>query len=548
MKTISIKHFLVTSTLCCGMAIAFTACAEWDDHYEGAIGTGSDQTLWQQLQADENLSEFCKVLENTKVFRMHKKTMVSYADLLSSGQSFTVVAPVNGSFNCDSLLQLVETNQGDSVVEKSFVLNHISRSTTSLKPENQSMLLLNSKYVTLGGNDIQGVTVKEANKHALNGVLHVTNSPLPYQINLYEALCDLPEMGGIGQILRQYEEDYFDADASVSNGIVEGVPVYVDSVVYERNRMLQNIGLINAEDSAYWVVAPSTAGWQKAWDHATKYFVYDSSVLKRDSIQRYWTARSLMEDAIFNLTDQRSTDDSLVAVPYLLWRNNYYVSGKPVYHVYHQPFAEGGILNGAEKVTCSNGVLYKVKEWPFTPEQTYFKELWSEAERVALITEYSDKLCSYNIRREVADSISEDSYLQIVPSQNTANWDITFRVNDNLAGDYDVCAVLLPKSVSNKVNPDMRPCKFRATINYVDEKGKAQEFNCNKTIFTSDPEKVDTVVLAEYFHFPVCNFDQSDIKLSVKLQCYISSKETSKYAREMYLDCIYLRPRTPKAE
>ncbi len=548
MKTISIKHFLVASALCCGMATAFTACAEWDDHYEGTTSAGSDQTLWQQLQADKDLTDFCKVLEQTKVFRMHKKTVVSYADLLNSGQSFTVVAPVNGSFNCDSLLRLVETNQGDSVVEKSFVLNHISRSTTSLKPDYQSMLLLNSKYVTMGGNSIQGVTVKDANKHAMNGVLHVTNSPLPYQINLYEALCDLPEMSGIGNVLRQYDEDYFDADASVSNGIVEGVPVYVDSVVIERNRMLQNIGLINAEDSVYWVVAPSVAGWQKAWDNASKYFVYDASVLKRDSIQQYWTARSLMEDAIFNMTDQRSTEDSLVSVPYISWRNSLYVPGKPIYHVFKKPFAEGGILNGAEKVNCSNGVLYKVNEWPFTLEQTFFKELWSEGEKTELITEYSDKLCSYNVRREVADSISENSYLQIMPSTNTANWDVTFRVNNTLAADYDICVVLLPKSVSDKVNPDLRPCKFRATIKYVDENGKAQEFNCNKTTFTSDPEKVDTVVIAEKFHLPVCNYDQSDIKVAVNLQCYISAKETSRYSREMYLDCIYLRPRISKAE
>ena len=548
MKTISIKHFLVASTLCCGMATAFTACADWDDHYEGTTSPGSDLTLWQQLQADNNLSDFCKVLEKTKVFRMHKKTVVSYADLLNSGQSFTVVAPVNGSFNCDSLLQLVETNQGDSVVEKSFVLNHISRSATSLKADNQSMLLLNSKYITLGGNSIQGINVKDANKHAMNGVLHVTERPLPYQINLYEALCDLPEMSGIGSILRQYDEDYFDADASVSSGIVEGVPVYVDSVVVERNRMLMNIGLINAEDSTYWVVAPSAAGWQKAWNDASKYFAYDPTVLKRDSIQQYWIARSLMADAIFNMTDQRSTDDSLVSVPYLNWRKSLYVPGKPIYHVYKKPFAEGGILNGAEKIVCSNGVLYKVNEWPFDPVKTYFTELWSEAEKVNLITEYSEKLCSYNVQREVGDSISEDAYLQIVPSLSTANWYMTFRINNTLAGDYDVCAVILPKSVSNKINPDMRPCKFRATINYVDEAGKKQEFNCNKTTFTTNPEKVDTVVLAENFHFPACNYDQNDIKVSVRLQCNISTKETSKYAREMYLDCIYLRPRISKAE
>ena len=503
MKTINIKHYLVAAALCCGVATALTACAEWDDHYDGGASTGSDLTLWQQLQGRQELSEFCKLLEQTKVFRMHKKTVVSYADLLNGGQSFTVVAPVNGSFNCDSLLKLVETNQGDSVVEKSFVLNHISRSTTSLRSDEQTMLLLNSKYVTLGGDAIQGVTVKEANVHARNGVIHVAAKPLPYQINLYEALCDLPEMTGVGSVLRQYEQDYFDADASVSSGIVEGVPVYVDSVVYEYNRMLERIGLI---------------------DHA------------------------LMSDAVFNLRDQRSTEDSLVSVPYLSWRRQLYVPGKPIRHVFHKPFAEGGILNGAEKISCSNGVLYKVDEWPFTPEQTYLQPIWTEGERVDLITEYNDKLCSYNVRREVGDSISEDSYLQIVPSTSTANWTITFRLNNNLAADYDVCAVLLPKTVSNANDTDLRPCKFRATIKYADATGKMQEFNCNKTTFVSDPEKVDTIVLAENFHFPVCNYDQSAIKATVTLTCYISAKETSRYDREMYLDCIYLRPRISKAE
>jgi uncharacterized surface protein with fasciclin (FAS1) repeats len=531
------------------LSVALSGCAEWNDHFEGEGATpGSNLTLWQQLQANPQLSDFCEVLQQTKVFRMHKKTTVSYADLLSGGQSFTVVAPVNGSFDKAQLLQLVQTNQGDSIVEKSFVQNHLARSLSSVTDDPYMVRLLNSKRASFGNSKISDVSLDAQNIHAKNGILHVASQPLEYRRSIYEHFCDDEGYETIGSVLRSFEEDYFDADASVYNGIVEGERIYVDSVVIERNRMLQNIGLINVEDSVYWVVAPSVAGWQKAWDSASKYFVYDASVLKRDSIQQYWTARSLMEDAIFNMTDQRSTEDSLVSVPYISWRNSLYVPGKPIYHVFKKPFAEGGILNGAEKVNCSNGVLYKVNEWPFTLEQTFFKELWSEGEKTELITEYSDKLCSYNVRREVADSISENSYLQIMPSTNTANWDVTFRVNNTLAGDYDICVVLLPKSVSNQVNPDMRPCKFRATIKYADATGKMQEFNCNKTTFVSDPEKVDTIVLAENFHFPVCNYDQSAIKATVTLTCYISAKETSRYDREMYLDCIYLRPRISKAE
>ena len=55
-------------------------------------------------------------------------------------------------------------------------------------------------------------------------------------------------------------------------------------------------------------------------------------------------------------------------------------------------------------------------------------------------------------------------------------------------------------------------------------------------------------MLAEAFHFPACNYDQNDIKVTVRIQCSITARQTSQYAREMYLDCIYLRPRTDKDE
>ena len=539
----TIRHLLLAGSVCCSMVASMTSCSDWNDHYEATDASdGGNSTLWQLMQNDAQLSDFCQVLEQTKVFRMHRKTSVSYADLLNSGQSFTVVAPVNGSFDRDALLQQVQTNQGDSVVEKSFVLNHISRSATSLKPVGQSMLLLNSKHITLQDGNIQGVAVVKGNQHALNGVLHVTREPLPYTLNLYEALCDMPDMASIGAFLHQYEWDEFDPDASVSSGIVEGVPVYVDSVVYERNRMLENIGLLNDEDSTYWVVAPTTAGWQRAWDATAKYFTYDKSVLKRDSIQKFWTNRALLDDAIFNMTDQKSVQDSLVSVPYFNWRRSY-VSGKPIFHVFRNPFASGGLLDGAEPVACSNGMLYKTQEWPFRPEETFFKELWTEGESTWLIITDEEKSCMYNTRREVADSISSSAYLQILPEKATSNWELPFRVNNTLAGDYDVCAIILPKSVSNQNNPDMRPCKFKATITYVDEEGNTKVYNCGNTQFRSDPLRVDTVVLAEGFHFPACNYDQSNTKISVKLQCSILARETSSYAREMYLDCIYLRPR-----
>ena len=530
----------------------FTSCSEWDDHYDATTAAdGAGASLWEQLKEDDRLSDFCQVLEQTKVFRMHRKTGVSYADLLRGGQSFTVVAPVNGSFNCDSLLSLVQTHQGDSMVEKSFVFNHISRMPTSVKGDYQTLRMLNGKNIIMQGNTIQDVPVVTSNLHASNGIIHVVSHALPYGFNLYEALCDDPELNLIGTNLRQYEWDEFDPDASVSNGVIDGVPVYVDSVVYERNRMLESIGLIASEDSAYWVVVPTNAGWERAWENVSSYYVYDKSYQRRDSLQRYWTNRALFDDAVFNITDQRgvtretmfdgqwSMVDSLMSVPWLYWRKTY-VSGKPKYHLFRKPFDEGGILSGARQLQCSNGMIFKTDEWPFKPEETFFKELWTEGESTWLIIEEKD--CRYTGLRQVADSISDNGLLQVLPIKNTSNWELTFRMNNVLSGDYDVCAIILPQTAINPDATALKPCKFKAAVNYVDLEGKDQVYDCENQQFTTDPERVDTVVLAESFHFPATNYNQSTNKISVALKCNILARETSKYSREMLLDCIYLRP------
>ena len=517
-----------------------TACSDWDEHYGTAGTTDAAEgtvSLWQQIKANPDLSDFAQVLEETKIFRQHRKTPVSYADLLDGGQSFTVVAPVNGTFDKDALLEMVQTAQGDSVVEKSFVQNHLSRSLSSVTKEDKRVLLLNMKYAEYADGMIEGVTITSPNQRARNGVLHVAASQIPYERNLYETLRDDELLSGIGAALHRYDEDYFDADNSISSGIVEGVPVYVDSVIIERNRMLDRLGYINREDSLYWVVAPTKDAWQQVWEETSQYFVYDESVLKRDSLQHHWTTAVLMQDAIFNMHIQEDITDSIVSVPYV---RSVPQPGKPVYHVFYNPLEEGGVLYGGEPIQCSNGVVYKTDTWPYAPEQTFFRQMWCETENISNIIE--EKMCTYNTRWLAADSISNGAYLQILPEKATSNWELTFRIPNTLSACYDIYAVVLPRTITH-TDETFKPCKFKATINYVDEKGDKQSFNCGNTQFKADPARIDTVLLAEAFHFPACNYDQTGSKVSVKLQCSILPREQANYSREMYLDCIYLRPR-----
>ncbi len=562
MNTKNIKHFLLAGTVCCGMTAALTACSDWDDHYEGkgdAASSGATTTLWDQLKENPQLSDFCEVLEQTKLYRMHKKSPVSYADLLKGGQSFTVLAPVNGQFDKAAILEQVQTVSGDSTVEKSFVQNHLSRMLGSLKEDTVRLLMLNGKRLNLAGTSVEGVTISSPNNHARNGVLHVVDKAVNYHRNLYETFCDNPEFASIGASIRRFNREEFDEDASIISGYEEGVPIYIDSVVYDVNPLLSTysgIGLLRAEDSTYLVVAPTEEGWTKAYNEAASHFVFGTDIekdqAKRDSMQQIYTMRALLEDAVFNMTDQLSEKDSIVSIPYLHSSRNY-LKGKHVYHVFHKPFDEGGIFYGAEVVPCSNGTLYKTKEWPFTPEQTYFKEIYVEGETSWLIDEYDKDKCTLKDISVIGDSISEGKFMRI-SSTGSKDWNVTYKVQNTLSGKYDVYAVVLPKSVYPPSDPaDLElPCKFQATINYADLSGKIQKYSCKsesgKNFFVSDAFKVDTILLAKGLELPSCSYEQSNSNVTVKINRNVKEREFDDYSLELYLDCIYLIPSKSEEE
>lgn len=529
------RHLISSSFIICTLSFSMMlpSCTEWDDHYEAPVTQSAGElTLWQTLQQRPELSDFREVLSKTMLMRQHRKTGVSYADLLDGAQAFTVMAPVNGSFDKDSLLDLLTTDKGDSMVVRNFVGNHLSYSLTNSTATPTEFFLLNTKRATIGNGEVLGVPIKEANVPAKGGLLHVMEKAMPYRHNLYEALVNDPRYSAIGKQLSSYEEDEFSPSKSVEGGMVDGEQVYVDSVFDEHNIILDRVGKIATEDSSFIMVVPTADEWQRVWQEAMDHFRYDAKVIGGDSLQRFWANYSLMNDAIFSRMIQNSPEDSLITYNY----NRKY----PQYHVFHKPFQEGGILYGATPTEYSNGTLYTTDKWPFLPQSTYWREIKSEGERTGMILSYD--LCTYTTRKHIADSVSENEYLVITPSTVTSNWTMTFKLENTLAGAYDIFVVLLPQTIYNP-NATIKPCMFNAAINYVDEKGNAQVYDCGGVKFSNDPTRVDTLLLAENFVFPVCNYDQQNMKISLTLTCNIRSIETRKYAREMFLDCIYLRPR-----
>ena len=193
--------------------------------------------------------------------------------------------------------------------------------------------------------------------------------------------------------------------------------------------------------------------------------------------------------------------------------------------------------NIKDSLLCSNGYIYRMKEWPFTPEDLYSRPIITQGEREANIIDYKD--CTFDYRQAIGDSISGNGYVAITKRNSTSNWTATFEIRNTLSGTYDICAVILPKTVSNAFSKDFKKNKFKAVLNYVDENGENKTVNYDEEM-TNNPYCVDTVVIGR-FTFPVCNYQQQDATVSLQLKCSIANRQTS-YSRDMYLDCIYLKP------
>lgn len=510
-----------------------TSCSDWADHYDNLSGGSNPNSLYEEIASHEELSDFAVLLAQTKVFRHHKVTETSYADILSGGQSLTLMAPVNGTYNIDSLLQVLETAQGDSAVEHFVVKNHIIRSPHSAIEGRYKAL--NGKYVDIAPGTVNGVEIDKRNIQTRNGVLHVMKAPLEYNKTIYETLVYDEDYKDIGAGIASYNEDVFDEDASISSGNVDGVPVYVDSVIYERNKMLEAIGLLNDEDSVYTAAIPTNDGWNRAWNKATKYFNYAADVDKRDSLQKYNTMRALLDDAVFSKSMQSSPEDSIISV--------HYNRSTPEYHVFYKPFESTGLLGKANSTRkCSNGVVYCYDEWPFDPTKTYFKKIEQEGEYNWNITDYTSNKCNITtgevVDKEKRAKVHKGAYIRIAPKTTNGVWDVTYKIPDVLSGKYNVHVVTLPKDFVVEGGKEL-PVKYKVTINYYDQEGKLQKEECGNK--SSNKGEITDLIVKEGMVFPACQYGQSTyvtITLSGNSLPIYVSKETT----EMYLDYIYLEP------
>ena len=509
---------------------SLTACSDtWEEHYDNPANNGR-QSLMTLIDADPQLSNFGELLRTTHLYVNNRRSAETYADLLSADQSLTVWAPLNGTYNADSLMALCQTEKGDSGVAAHFVCNHIARSLHGLTVDgSDSVRMINGKYVPVAGLNVGGSSAAAVNIPAWNGILHKMEGETYYYYNIYDAITSLEEYAHFGASLLRFERRELNEEASVVADIINGQKIYSDSVTYTYNRLFSYFDYINAEDSSFFMLAPSKEVWQTVYADAEKYFCY-GNVAKADSIQSFWTTVSLLQDLFYNSNRQKNERDSIMSYMYS-WP----------YHVYYDPYGKDGVVTraGVSSIRqCSNGYIMNITKWPFSVKDMFFHPITQQGEDTWNITDSKD--CSFNTAAAIGDTVSGNAYLDIKANSNK-NWTASFNVGGTLSGTYDVCVVVLPKTVQRASSNDFRPNKLFATLTYKDENNRRKSLDFNDAVISSG-RTADTLCFGRVT-LPVCNYGQNVPNVNLTIRCTLGRTET-KFSRECLLDCFYLRPVT----
>jgi hypothetical protein len=561
-------------------SVVLSSCESdvWKDHYSYKTDNGeSVSTLGatiEELGKNGNLDAqyFAQTLQNTYVYNGKNKTLVTYWDLLTDDQYFTVWLPTNIDETVwqNTYAKRNKSPEENIEVGRDFILNHVARFKHSVGTRTyERVKMMNDKsYTADHEKTFHTVGYNRTNIRCTNGLLHILNGTVPYSPNIYDYLTGNTVYKSannkeyrydtlFGKWFASYTVKTIDPNKSVPGEInmETGEKEWLDSVVITSNELMTKYkSFINVEDSSYAVVLPSPQLWSSVFDSVKGYFQYVSgyNIVGNDTIpiisdddadlQAYWTRVSMLTDAFFNLKIQKNKGrDSVTST---LFKKNDEQDGYP-YHIYRNPYGSGGLFHKDlcdDSVICSNGNIYIRNKWPYT-DSVFHKTIKLEAESLVYSSEYK-KASPKNILYEVNGKKTNVRVMQL--EKNGVGYVLDFEIPDNLKGQYKLKLVFFANTGSDNpvtlVHPSVQYVVGDKYETVIDEKIKVGKKKYDKTYeIGSNLQKPDTIVVGP-FTLRDCSYKNNSPKAVVKIKSALDNSNYTKYSHEMWLDCIMLEP------
>lgn len=538
-KTIIMKYTLAA------LVPLMASCQDaWDEHYGTPNASlAASESLWEAMQADATLSNFVQLAEN-----------VGYNYQLNGNRVFTVFAPTNdwlSQGDIDSLTAAYneqkarKVKDNDNTVIKQFLQNHIAMYNQSALPSGDSvqMTMLNGKLGYLADGAVNGVKFLTSNRLYRNGVLFTVDGKLPYFANVAESFGMDSDLDSVAAFFDKFNVYEFNASQSVPGEIVDGKTVYLDSVMDLHNVMFNELGLINREDSNYWMVVPVDKEWKRLYEEYRTYYNYDNTTPKRDSLQEIMAHKAILRGAVFNMNQQPSPNDSLLSTAYNKGNYRYYKC--------LSPYAAGGVLDGVTATTCSNGRMFKTDRWNIDKRTTFFQDIKVEAEntfyRDSLVrTPESAPALGVATTNPFFGKVSGNTFVEYIPNNSLVAPLVRYTIPNVLSNiGYDILAVFVPATAADTLDTDTLPLRVEFAIQYNDQNGKlitpAIELADDEGTITHEtrPDRVDTILVASDFKIPTCSYNVTEPQVRLTIE---AKRGTKQYTGTIRLDCIIFRP------
>lgn len=536
------------------------ACADtWDNHYgDGGTGMPMGGSLWETLEADGNLTHFTRVVKEC-----------GYDVVLDGTQTYTVFAPTDSRFTshmADSVIELYKKYNGgnmrrdDNPAIRQFLQNHIALYKKPVSTLTQdTLVMMNGKYQMLTADAVGSEKLLSTNTLCGNGMLFTVSAPLDYNPNVFEYLGIDSELDSVYNFLSAYNIYEFQPEKSVAGGIVDGKTVYLDSVVELRNSLLNTLGLINSEDSSYWMLAPTNQIWEEKLAEYEPYFNYSNVVKNRDSLQFVNTRLAVIGGAIFNRSENpdEAFRDSACSTQAQSYEMRKYMQADP-YYIFYRPFDAGGIFDGTEDVVCSNGHVRKASDYRIDKYNTFLQTVKVEAEYSSSQDTVLNAETPLTVRT-VSESnpfygkVSGNAYVDVEPKAELAPDkypQLTLSVPGLVSNvGYDIYVVFAPVLATDPLASEYNrlPNYFSAAVSYVLQSG-AWSRPFQGPAKATQRDVVDTVLVASNRVFPVSSMGMSQAQVKLNIISRVTASQTSLYSRTMHIDCVLFVPHRDDSE
>ena len=540
------------------MGAMATACSDWDDHYEAnsSVTGSSSATLWENISANANLSEFAQLAKKT-----------GYDKVLQSSQTFTVWAPLNGTFDFETL-----NNSDVTELTNEFMRNHVARfSYPASGPVNETVFMLNEQMNIFQGNgtyQMGDVKLQDINIASSNGTMHTIDGQLKFNYNIFESLnTKTYALDSITEYFKHFNQEKLDLDASVKGPVVDGEITYLDSVKVEYNQLCNLINAyIDREDSTYTMIVPTNEAWNKAMATLDNYYKYIPSYQYfKEFPQTLKGADASQVD--YDLIDDVYLADSLkklFLVADLAFNNKYYGNVKlpelqhgeslqtdslvsTTYDILYTEDAKRLFDGTIAKEEKSNGYLWiadslHVRPWnSWKPEVIVQGEMTSRVAGTFNGTVSRVNVNSINKNQNVEGKLSNKAYAEVRQTSSSGNPEVDFYLPGVRAGKYMLYVSIVPANIDSTMYvTSVLPNRLQVKCGYHNEKGKYAEKSF-PGYFENDITKVDEVKIGE-IEFPVSTAGLDNAMPYVRLLSRVTSNISDKYDRTIRIDYIRLVP------